>query len=129
MVINLIPMFIHAEDDSDLLDSSFELTDKGVVLAAKMKITFSRIPGSGDSIKEFMKKVGYDVSQMRNLQVSSSLSTLGQVLKSTKAIMDRLSQVVHFSDLNHVTVNVLIKIISCTPYSMHHGPLFPAFTR
>ena len=29
---------IHAEDD--LLDTNLELTDKGVVLAAKMKITF-----------------------------------------------------------------------------------------
>ena len=69
-----------------------ELTDNGVVLAAKMKIACSLIPGSGDIIKEFMKRVDDDVSHMRSLP--SSLSTLGQVLKVTKAIMDRVSQVV-----------------------------------
>ena len=89
---------IHAEDDP--LDTSFELTDKGVVIAAKMKIAFSLIPGSGDNIKEFMKRVDDDVSHMSSLPVSSSLSTLGQVLKLTKAIMDRVAQVVHLSSLN-----------------------------
>ena len=68
MVSNLLPMFnnasIHAEDDSDLPDTSFELTDKGVVLAAKMKIAFSLIPGSGNNIKEFMEKVDDDISHM-----------------------------------------------------------------
>ena len=86
---------IHAEDN--LLDTSFELTDKGVVLAAKMKIAFSLIPGSGDNNKEFMKRVDDDVSHMSSLP--SSLTTLGQVLTSTKAIMDRVSQVVHLSFL------------------------------
>ena len=70
-----------------------------------MKISFSLVPGSGDNVEEIMKRVDNDVSHMSSLP---SLSILGQVLKSTKAIMDRLSQVVHFSDLNHVTVNVLI---------------------
>ena len=79
----------HNEDN--LLDTSFELTDKGVVLAAKIKIAFSLIPGSGDNIKEFMKKVDNDVSLMSSLP--SSLSTLGQVLISTKAIMDQVSKV------------------------------------
>jgi len=76
----------------DLLenDTSFDLTDKGVVLAAKLKIAFSLIPGSGDNIKEFMKRVDDDVSHMSSLP--SSLSSLGQVLISTKAIMDRVSQ-------------------------------------
>ena len=86
---------IHAEDN--LLDTSFELTDKGVVLAAKMKIAFSLIPGSGDNNKEFMKRVDDDVSHMSSLP--SNLTTLAQVLKSTKAIMDRVSQVVHLSFL------------------------------
>ena len=86
---------IHANDD--ILDTGFELTDKGLVLAAKMKIAFSLTPGSGDdNIKEFMKKVEEDVSHMNSLSLPSSLSTLGQVLKSTKAIMDRVSQVGHF---------------------------------
>ena len=89
---------IHAEDD--LLDTSIELTDKGVVLVAKMKIAFSLIPGSDDNIKEFMKRVDDDVNHMSSLPVSSCLSTLGQVLKSTKAIMDKVSQVVHLSSLN-----------------------------
>ena len=79
----------HNEDN--LLDTNFELTDKGVVLAAKIKIVFSLIPGSGDIIKEFMKKVDNDVSLMSSLP--SSLSTLGQVLISTKAIMDQVSKV------------------------------------
>ena len=79
----------HNEDN--LLDTSFELTDKGVVLAAKIKIAFSLIPESGDNIKEFMKKVDNDVSLMSSLP--SSLSTLGQVLISTKAIIDQVSKV------------------------------------
>ena len=87
--------FIHDKDN--LLDASFELTDKGVV-AAKMKIAFSLTPGSGDNIKEFMKRVDNGVSHMSSLP--SSLTTLGQVLKTTKTIMDRVSQVVHLSNLN-----------------------------
>ena len=113
---------IHAEDD--LLDTSFELTDKGVVLAAKMKIALSLNPGSDDSIKEFMRRVDDDVGHMSSLP--NCLSTLGQVLKSTKTIMDRVSQVVHLSSL---IVNRLIKLIRYTRYSMHRGPLFPSFTR
>ena len=97
---------IHAEDDP--LDTNFELTNKGVVLAAKMKIAFSLVPGSGDNIKEFMKKVDDDVSHMSSLQVPSSLSTLGQVLKLTKAIMDQVSKVVHLSSLNPIIANELI---------------------
>ena len=91
---------IHA--DGILLDTSFDLTDKKGILAAKMKIVLSRISRSGDSdnIDEFMKKVDDDVSRMTSLSLPSNLSTLGQVLKSTKAIMDHFSQVVHFSSLN-----------------------------
>ena len=91
---------IHAKND--LLDTSFELTDKGVVLAAKMKIAFFLTPasGSGDNTKDFMKRVDDDVSHMSSLP--SSLTTLGQVLKSTKAIMDRVSQVVHLSKFNTI---------------------------
>ena len=92
---------IHAQDG--LLDTSLELTDKGVVLEAKMKITFSLIPGSSHNIKEFMKRVDDDVSDMSS--PPSSLSTLGQVLKVTKAIMDQVSQVVHFSSLYLIIVN------------------------
>ena len=92
---------IHAEDD--LLDTSIELTDKGVVLAAKIKIAFSLILGSDDNIKEFMKRVDDEVSHMNSLSLPSSLSTLGQVLKSTKSIMDQVSQVVHISSLNSET--------------------------
>ena len=116
---------IHAEDN--LLDTSVELTDKGVVLAAKMKIALSLIPGSGDNIKEFMKRVDDDVGHMSSLP--SSLLTLGQVLKATKAIMDQFSQVVHLSSLNLIKTNQLIKVIRYTRYSMRRGPLFPFFTR
>ena len=81
---------VHAE--YNLLDTSFDLTDKEGIVAAKMKIVLSLIPGSGDDIKDFMKRVDDDVSHMSSLP--SCLSTLLQVLKSTKAIMDRVSQVV-----------------------------------
>ena len=90
---------LHAEDD--LLDTSFDLTDKGGIPAAKMKIALSRVSGSIDNIEEFMKKVDDDVGRMSSLP--SNLSTLGQlgkVLKLTKAIMDQLSQVVHLSSFN-----------------------------
>ena len=84
---------IHVEDN--LLDTSFDLTDKKGILAAKMKMALSRISRSGDSdnIEEFMKKVDDDVSLMPVSSLPSNLSTLGQVLKSTKAIMDQFSQV------------------------------------
>jgi hypothetical protein len=81
---------IHAEDDS--LDTSFELMDKGDVLPAKMKIALSLIPGYNDNIEDFMKRVDHDVSHMSSLH--SGMSTLRLVLKTTKAIMDRLSQVI-----------------------------------
>ena len=60
-----------------------------------MKIVLSRISRSGDSdnIEEFMKKVDDDISLMPVSSLPSNLSTLGQVLKSTKAIMDQFSQV------------------------------------
>ena len=89
---------LRAEDD--LLDTSFDLTDKEGILAAKMKIILSRTSGSGDNIGELMKKVDDGVSLMNSLPVPSNLSTLGQVLKLTKAIMDQFSQVVHLSSLD-----------------------------
>ena len=63
-----------------------------------MKILLSSVSGSVDNIEEFMKKVDDDVRLMSSLP--SNLSTLGQVLKLTKTIMDQFSQVVHFSGLN-----------------------------
>ena len=104
----VIPIFantsIHAEDG--LLDTKLDLTG---FLAAKMKISLSLTPGSGDNIKEFMKKIDDDVAHMSSLLSSlSKLSTLRQVLKSTKAIMDQFSQVVH---LSFIIVNRLIDVI------------------
>ena len=110
---------IHAEDD--LLDTSFDLTNKEGILAARMKIVLSRISGSGDNIEAFMKRVDDDVSRLMS-SLPSNLSTLGQVLKLTKTIMDQFSQVVHLSRLNHILVNWLIKVIRYTRYSMHRGP-------
>ena len=92
---------IYAEDD--LLDTSFDMTDKEGILAAKMKILLSCISGSGDNIEEFMKRVDNDVSLMSSLPMPSNLSTLGQVLKLTKTIMDQFSQVVHLSRLNDLS--------------------------
>ena len=85
----LVNACIHAEDNS--LDTIFDLTDKKGILAAKMKIVLARISGSGDNIEEFMKKVDDDVRLMS--AVPSNLSTLVQVLKLTKSIMDQLTQV------------------------------------
>ena len=120
---------LHAEDD--LLDTSFDLTDKGGIPAAKMKIALSCVSRSINNIEEFMKKVDDDVGRMSSLP--SNFSTLGQalgkVLKSTKAIMDQYSKVVHLSSLNLIIVNRLIDVISYTRYSMHRGPVFPVFTR
>ena len=118
---------IHVEDD--LIDISFDLTDKEGILVARMKIVLSRISGSGDNIEEFMKKVDNDVCLLSSLPTRSNLSTLGQVLKLTKTIMDQFSQVVHLSSLNLVIVNRLIVVTRYTRYSMHRGPLFPVFTR
>ena len=117
----------HAKDN--LLDTIFDLTDKEGILAARMKIALSLIPGSGDNIEEFMKKVDDDVVHMSSLSLPRNLSTLGQVLKLTKAIMDRFSQVVYLSSLNLIIVNRLIEVIRYTRYSIHRGPLFPVFTR
>ena len=88
-------MLIHAEDN--LLETSFDLTNKEGV-TAKMKIYLSRISGSVDNIEEFMKKVEDDVDRMSSL--SSNLSTVGQVFKLSKAIMDQVAKVVHLSSLN-----------------------------
>ena len=83
---------IHAEED---LDSRFDITDKSGSLAAKMKIVLSCIPGPVEyNIEEFMKKVVVGLPVMTCMP--SNLSTLGQVLKLTKTIMDQFSQVVHF---------------------------------
>ena len=102
---------IHAEDN--LLDTSFNLTDKNVILVAKMKIGLSCISGSGDDIGEFMKKIDDEVSAMSSLP-NTNLSTLGQVLNLTKGIMDQISQVVHLSSLNHIIVDWLIEVIRHT---------------
>ena len=94
-------MFAYIHADDDLLDTVFDLTDKEGILASKMKIALSRISGSGDNIEAFMKKIDDDVSLMSSLSLPSNLSTIGQVLKLTKTIMDQFSQVVHLSSLSH----------------------------
>ena len=94
---------IHTEDE--LLDTSFDLTKDGI-LAAKMKIVLSHISGPSDNNEAFMKMVddGHDVGLMSSLPSNFILSTLGQILKLTKAIMDHFSQVVHLSSLNLLIV-------------------------
>ena len=113
---------IHAEDN--LLDISFDLTDKEGILAAKMKIDL-RISGSVDNIEEFMKKVDDDVGLMSSLP--RNLSTLGQILKLTKDIIDKVSQVRDLLSLN--LINRLIEVFRHTRYSLYRGPLFPVFIR
>ena len=65
-----------------------------------MKIVLSRISGSCDNMEGFMKMDDEDVGLMSSVPSDFRLSTLGQVLTLTKAIMDRFSQVVHISSLN-----------------------------
>ena len=102
---------IHAEDD--LLDTSFDLTDKEGIVAAKMKIAL-RISGSVDNIKEFMKKVDDDVGLMSSLP--RNLSTFGQILNLTKNIIDKISQVGGLSSLIIVhRLTVVIFYILGTP--------------
>jgi len=98
----------------DLLenDSSFLLTDKEGVVAAKMKIVLSRISGSGDNVEEFMKNVDEDVSLMSSLP--SNLSTLRQVLKSTKDIMDKISQVHPILNASWTVVSILYQVVQET---------------
>ena len=115
----------HTEDN--LLDASFDMTDKKGIRTAKMKIVLSGISrfGDGDDIGEFLKKVDDDVNRMSSLSLPS---TLGQILIATKAIMDQFSQVVHLPSLNLIMVHWLIEMIRYTRYSTHRGPLFPVFT-
>jgi len=98
----------------DLLenDNSFDLTDKEGILAARMKIYLSRISGSVDNIEEFMKKVDDDVGLMSSLP--SNLSTLGQVLKLTKAIMDQVSKVHPILNASWTIVSILYEAVQET---------------
>jgi hypothetical protein len=97
--------WIHAEGDL-LVDISFDLTDKVDIVAAKMKIVLSGISGSVDNIEEFLKKVDDNVVRMSSLPSNlSTLGQIGQVLKSTKAIMDQFTKVVHLTSLNLIILN------------------------
>jgi len=59
-----------------------------------MKIVLSPTSESDEDINKFMEKVDADVSRLpSNDAVASTISTLGQVLKLTKTLMDQLSQV------------------------------------
>ena len=102
------------------------MMDKEDKFAAKMKIVLPLSSGSGDNVEEFLKKVDDDVDPMSGLP---NLSTLGPVLKLTKDILDKFSQVVHLSHLNLRIINRLIELIRHTRYSTHRGPLFVVFTR
>jgi len=68
-----------------------------------------------------LKKVDDDVSHMGSLP---NLSTPGQVLRITKAIMDRFSQVPTTSfEFTHNS-NSADRGDRYTRYSMHRGPVF-----
>ena len=61
-----------------------------------MQIALSPTSKSDDYIKEFMERIAADVARLpSNDGMASTVSTLGQVLKFTKTIMDQLSQVQH----------------------------------
>jgi hypothetical protein len=78
------------------VDTSFDLTDKEGIIAAKMKVLLSDISGSVENIDEFLKRVDDNVDRMSSLPSNlSTLGQIGQVLKSSKAIMDQFTKVVH----------------------------------
>ena len=81
--------------NSIYLDATFDLTDtKGTPIPAKMKIVLSPILKSDDYIKKFMEEVEDDLSRLpKHDAVANTVSTLGQVLKFTKTIMDQVSKV------------------------------------
>ena len=60
-----------------------------------------------------MKKVGDDLGPMSSFSLPSNLSTLGQVLNLTKAIMDQFSQVVHLSSVYEVNHYMSCQAIYC----------------
>ena len=99
----LVNARIHAEDD--LLDTCFDLTDKNGIFAAQMKIALSPISGSVVNFKKFMKKVDDDVQLGLMRSLPNNLSTLGQIVKLTKAIRDRFLKVVHLSRYNSESAN------------------------
>jgi hypothetical protein len=100
-----VKAWIHAEGDL-LVDISFDLTDKEDIVVAKMKILLSGISGSVDNIEEFLKKIDDNVIRMSSLPSNlSTLGQIGQVLKSTKAIMDQFTKVVHLTRLNLIILN------------------------
>jgi phage terminase large subunit len=96
-----------------------------------MKIVLSCISESVDNMKEFLEKVDADVSRLSsNDALLNTFSTLGQVLKLTKSIIDQLSKVRHERpSITDLVVKRLIVVIRHIRYSTHHGPLFPVFTR
>ena len=94
-----------------------------------MNIALSCITTSSDDIEEFMKRVDDEIDFMSKLNPPRNLSTLGQVLRLTKGIMDQFSKVLLLSSSNFIIVNWLIEVIRYTRYSMHRGPLLPGSTR
>jgi hypothetical protein len=70
-----------------------------------MKILLSDISGSVDNIEEFLKKADDNVGRMGSLPSNLTLGQIGQVLKSTKAIMDQFTKVVHLTSLNLMILN------------------------
>ncbi|KDR70450.1 hypothetical protein GALMADRAFT_885433 [Galerina marginata CBS 339.88] len=80
----------------DLLENSaaFGLTDEeGTAIPIKLKIALSPIPQSDDYVKQFLEKVDANISRLtKSGTVETTASALGQVLKLTKMVMDRLSQ-------------------------------------
>ncbi|KDR77543.1 hypothetical protein GALMADRAFT_407344 [Galerina marginata CBS 339.88] len=80
-----------------------------------MKIALSPISKSEDYIKEFMEKVDADVARLSsNDALSSTVSTLGQVLKLTKKIMDQFSQVHPILNASWTVVSSLYQAVEET---------------
>jgi len=95
-----------------------------------MKIALSPIFESEDYIQKFLERVDDDVARLpSNDAVLSTVSTLGQVLKLTKTIMDQFSQVRYQCLCPWTLVNRLIMVIRYIRYSTRLGRWFPVSIR
>ncbi|PPQ81501.1 LOW QUALITY PROTEIN: hypothetical protein CVT25_015661, partial [Psilocybe cyanescens] len=101
----------------DFLDNGdFDLTDdNGVTVPDKMKVALSPTPKSDDYIAKFLDKVDADASILPQTEaILGTASTLVQVLKLTKAIMDQLSKAHPILSASWIAVSSVYQLIQET---------------
>ncbi|PPQ93035.1 hypothetical protein CVT25_006741 [Psilocybe cyanescens] len=98
------------------LDASFDLTNEnGHAVPLRMKIALSPAPKSDDDIENFLKEVDNSASKLKKKEgVLSTASSIGQALRSIKAIMDNFSQVHPVLNASWVVVSGVYKILQET---------------